>query len=70
MYIIGGKLLTNKYFLMFNNKDNYIGFADINSIRLILTNETADIIIKVNILFLLIQITMLLYFKINNSNNK
>ena len=70
MYIIGGKLLTNKYFLMFNNKDNYIGFADINSIRLILTNETADIIIKVNILFLLIQITMLLYFKINNLNNK
>lgn len=70
MYIFGGKLLTNKYFLMFNNKDNYIGFADINSIRLIFTNETAETIIKLNILFLLIQITMLLYFKIYNSNNK
>lgn len=70
MYIFGGQLLANKYFLMFNNQDNYIGFADINLIHLNLSNQSAAIVIKLNILIIIVNMIMLLYIKINyNSIN-
>lgn len=61
--IVGGKFLIDKYFLTFNNDENYIGFGLLNKVQLDLDSYPLFILIVINIILIFFNSILLLFSK-------